>query len=188
MTSDAELVGQARDGVCAARDELVRRWAGPVLAFCHATIGDRHAAEDVAQEALLRGMRSLDSLAAPERFGAWLRGIARRTWLDWKKSKHASQVPFTALASDDMSERLCVDGAATSDEQVGRADELRRLNELVDSLPERCREALMLYYYQNATYRDVAAALGLSVATVNARLSEARAILRRRITQATRRT
>ena len=50
----------------------------------------------------------------------------------------------------------------------------------VESLPEVYREVIMLYYYQDVTYQDLAETLGVSAATINARLTKARALLRRR--------
>ena len=54
----------------------------------------------------------------------------------------------------------------------------------VESLPEQYREVLMLYYYQDVTYDDLAATLGVSAATINARLTKARAMLRERMGRA----
>ena len=61
---------------------------------------------------------------------------------------------------------------------IGRA---RLLLAEVDTLPEPYREVILLYYYDDVTHQDVAAALGVSAATVNARLTKARAMLRERL-------
>jgi RNA polymerase sigma-70 factor, ECF subfamily len=178
--TDGELVRQALQGVRGATDELVDRWAARVLAFCHTRVGNAHVAEDLAQEALLRGLRSLGSLESPEKFGPWLCGIAVRVCLDWRKAKQSTQVPFTVLKRDGPFDAPLDDergGAA----QVDRCDELGRLMHEVDALPEKHREMLLLYYYQDTTYQDLADLLDVSTATVNARLTEARAMLRRRL-------
>ncbi len=178
--TDCELVRQALQGVRSATDELVGRWAARVLAFCHTRVGDAHVAEDLAQEALLRGLRSLKSLESPEKFGSWLCGIAVRVCLDWRKAKQSTQVPFTALERNGRFD-AAADDERGSAAQVDRSDELRRLMHEVEALPEKHREALLLYYYQDVTYQDLADLLEVSTATVNARLTEARAMLRRRL-------
>src|SRR5687768_14333891 len=96
---DADLVRQAMAGRSAAYEQLVRRHAARVTAVCHARVGRADAAEDLAQETLLRGWRGLASLAEPGKFGAWLCGIASRTCLDWLKAAERSVVPFSALAA-----------------------------------------------------------------------------------------
>ena len=64
---------------------------------------------------------------------------------------------------------------------LARADDERRLLAEVETLPESYREVILMYYYDDVTYQDVAAALGVSTATVNARLTKARAMLRERL-------
>jgi RNA polymerase sigma-70 factor (ECF subfamily) len=175
--SDGELVRQALDGRPQAYEELVRRWAGRVTALCHAKLGRADAADDMAQEALMRGYRALHSLVEPEKFGPWLCGIAVRACLDWLKSKARTQIPFSALGPDRQPESFL---SSRADAQE-RADELQQLTVEVEALPEQYREVLMLYYYDDVTYRDLADMLGVSPATINARLTKARAILRERL-------
>jgi RNA polymerase sigma-70 factor (ECF subfamily) len=175
--TDGDLVRLARAGRTTAYAELVRLWAARVTALCHARVGRADVADDLAQEALLRGFRSLASLADPERFGPWLCGIAQNVCLDWLKSKERSVIPFSALGPDhDPDSFLTRDGPAGPD-----ADEVRLLLAEVEALPPECREVVMLYYYEDTTYRDVACLLGVSAATVNARLTRARALLRERL-------
>jgi RNA polymerase sigma-70 factor (ECF subfamily) len=177
--TDGELVSRALRGDRGAGDELVDRWAARVLAFCHSRTGDRHAAEDLAQESLLRALRSLHTLDAPEKFGSWLFGIAVRACLDRRKAKQSSQVPFTVLNREGNYDPPGDGESGVA--RVERDDELRRLMNEVEALPEKHREALLLYYYQDVTYRDLADMLEISTATVNARLTEARAMLRTRL-------
>jgi RNA polymerase sigma-70 factor (ECF subfamily) len=177
--SDADLVRQAGNGRPEAYGELARRWAPRVMAVCHACAGETSAA-DLAQETLLRGFRDLITLKSPEKFGPWLRGIAHRVCLDWLKAKQQSQVPFTRLAADGRPPDLLV-GGDDSGAAVDRADEVSRLMAEVESLSENHREVLMLFYYDEMSYREMAELLGVSAATINARLSEARGLLRARL-------
>ena len=60
-------------------------------------------------------------------------------------------------------------------------EQRRRVVAEVETLPEKLREIIMLYYYNDVTYQDLAGMLGVSSATVNARLTQARAALRERL-------
>jgi RNA polymerase sigma-70 factor (ECF subfamily) len=179
--TDGDLVRRALIGDRAAGEELAHRWSARVLAFCHARVGNRHTAEDLAQETLLRGLRGLHTLESPEKFGSWLRGIAAHICLDWRKSKQARQVSFTSFAPQRRPDDLVASSTGPTQCDVDDADELRWLMQEVESLSLEHREVLLLYYYQDVTYRDLADWLGVSAATINARLTQARAILRRRI-------
>jgi RNA polymerase sigma factor (sigma-70 family) len=185
--SDADLVRQARAGRTEAYAELVRRWAGRVAAICHARMGRAHLAEDLAQETLLRGFRALHTLSDPDRFGSWLSGIAVRACLDHRKARKNAQVPFSALGADRNPERfLCRDdGELTA---LEREEERQLLLAEVEALPEDYRQVVLLYYYNDVTYRDLAELLGVSSATINARLTRARALLRARLLQEQRKT
>ena len=185
--SDAELVREAGNGRPDAYGELARRWSPRVMAVCHARVRCQTAAADLAQETLLRGFRDLVTLKSPEKFGAWLRGIAQRVCLDWLKSKERTQVPFTRLNDDGLIERQLAAGDNV-EAAVAQADEVHRLMAEVESLSDNHREALMLFYCGEMSYREMAELLGVSTATINARLSEARGLLRQRLDSSRRAT
>lgn len=179
--SDGDLVRQTLSGETAAYEELVGRWAARIVACCHAKVRSVDAADDLAQETLVRGFRFLAALEDPDKFGPWLRGIAQRACWDWLKAKARSQVSLDGLLERN-GDRLLADAAARGEDHVDRADEMARLLDQVAALPEDLREVLLLYYYQDVTYRELAETLGVSSATVNARLTKARAMLREMLT------
>ncbi len=174
--SDGELVRRALAGENRAYEELVRRWAAHILAICHSRMGRRDNAEDMAQETLLRGFRHLSTLAEPEKFGAWLSGIAVRTCLDWLKAKERTQVSFSTLSHDGN-----LDGVLERQLEPTESVETDGLLAEIELLPQPYREALLLYYYEDVTYQELAVMLGVSAATINARLTKARKLLRERL-------
>ncbi len=178
--TDGELVRQTLAGRLACYAELARRWSARILAVCraHASRGD--VAEDLAQESLVRALQSLGSLTNQEKFGPWLRGIAVRACLDWRKAKQTGQKPFSTLDSaagpfDPVGNGESVEAATE------RREEWERLQVAVAELPEAYRETLLLYYCERLTYQDLAELLGISRATINLRLTKARALLRERL-------
>jgi RNA polymerase sigma-70 factor (ECF subfamily) len=181
--TDGDLVRQCLAGHRDAYEPLVRSWASRVLAVCHARVARADVAEELAQESLFRGYKALSSLAEPDKFGPWLCGIATRVCLDWLKAKERTTIPMSALGEattpDDLIDRRQQHRAAAAED----AEDVARLMEEVERLPEKHREALMLYYYQDCTYQDLAKLLGVSAATVNARLTQARQMLRERLVQ-----
>jgi RNA polymerase sigma-70 factor, ECF subfamily len=179
--TDGELVRQTLSGRTEAYAELVHRWAARITAVCHANTGRHGVAEDLAQETLLRGLRALPSLEQPERFGAWLCGIARRSCLDWLNAKERSQVKFSDLRASLDPEPRPSNPAARNAGDAAHADDVEDLIAEVEKLPEDQREVLMLFYYQEFSYREIAEALSVSTATVNARLTKARVLLRDRL-------
>jgi RNA polymerase sigma-70 factor (ECF subfamily) len=176
--TDGDLVRRAMQGDADSLGELVRSWSARVLAFCLARCRNRHLAEDLAQETLLRAFRNLATLEDPDRFGPWIRGIALRAFLDWRKARQTSQVPFSTLKSEEAVDLLL---ACEPDSSVDRNDDLNWLMREVATLDEDQRETLMLYYSHKMTYADLAELLDVSPATINLRLTKARSILRSRL-------
>ena len=181
--TDGELVRQTLAGRSAAFEELVRRWAGRILALCHAKVGRRDVAEDMAQEALLRAYRALATLVDPEKFPSWLYGIALRACLDWLKAKERTTIPFSVLDRERNPDSY-LGGRDHGEPTVDCEDERQHLLSEVEALPDEFREVVMLYYYEDTTYREMATLLKVSPATINARLTKARALLRERLTAA----
>jgi RNA polymerase sigma factor (sigma-70 family) len=183
---DAELVRQAAAGRAAAYGQLARRHAPRVLALCHARTARADVAEDLAQEALLRGWRGIRALREPAKFAHWLCGISRRVCLDWVNAAPRREVPLSALGNGEAGgearparEPSARDAAAAAE----RRDDLERLVAEVERLPAEYREALMMFYYQDCSYQEIADALGVSAATVNARMTKARKLLRERMSR-----
>jgi RNA polymerase sigma-70 factor (ECF subfamily) len=178
--TDADLVRQAQQGNTASYGELVRRWSARIVGFCHAKVGPTPA-EDLAQETLLRGFRALSTLTDPERFGAWLRGIATRVCLDWLKAKVRHDTRFESPDGDGGLESFVADPALPPGDAAEAQDDLAQLMREVQRLPEEYREVLMIYYYDEPTYAQLAEMLEVSPATINARLTKARQLLRQRL-------
>jgi RNA polymerase sigma-70 factor (ECF subfamily) len=183
--TDAELVRATLAGSRDAYAEIARRWAPRVTAVCHARVRRADVADDLAQETLLRGYRALGTLSDPAKVGTWLLGIGLRAALDWLKAKERSTVPFSGLGPDRPIEALV---SRDEGDPAADADERRRLMAEVEALPESLRQAVMLYYYDDISYRELGELLGVSAATINARLTRARSILRERLTGTSQRT
>ena len=183
--NDGELVRRALDGERRAFEQLARRWAGSVLAVCHARVSRRDVVEDLAQEALLRGLQRLPTLKNPDSFGAWLRGIAVHVCQDWQRSRTAREVLLSAPGGNgDRS--ACVGDDQSADCVLEAVEENTRLLDEVQALPAELREVVLLYYYDDLTYDQLATLLGVSKTTVNSRLAKARAMLQRQLSRSTR--
>lgn len=176
--TDGESVRRALQGDANALSGLAQAWSARVFTFCFVRCRNRHLAEDLAQESLLRALRNLHTLANPDRFGPWLRGIALRAFLDWRKARETSQVPFSTLDSRESVDELL---ACDTDPALDRQDDLQCLMREVATLDDDQRETLLLYYSHDMTYAELAELLEVSPATINMRLTKARAILRSRL-------
>lgn len=178
-TSDADLVRGVLKGDVRASNTLVRRWSARISGYCHARLGRGDVLDVVVQEVFLRGFAGLSTLKNADRFGMWLRGIAHRVCLDWIKSRRRRVGSLDG--EHDGRLEVADEREPSPDAPIEQAEEIAELMRTVESLPETYREVLMIYYYDDVTYEELGRMLGVSAATINARLTKARKLLRGRL-------
>jgi RNA polymerase sigma-70 factor (ECF subfamily) len=157
--------------------DLWRTLNARLAAFVGRRIGDPHAAEDVAQEVLLRLYRNLDRLRAGDRLDAFAYRIARNAIIDhYRSTANAKELPS---APDDLFGRIDgdvgIDGE--SDGDTGLHELAGCLRPLVQRLPHPYREALTLTDLGDLSQVQAAQAVGLTIPGMKARVQRGRAQL-----------
>lgn len=171
MLDDAELVFRCLEGDTEAYGELVTRYQGAVYATAFYYAGRYGAAEDVAQEAFLAAFRSLPWLKEAEKFGPWLKSITCRTAANWlrrhqKRYLKETPLPFRRIAAIE-------DGKGPPSDIVERGERFERVQQAIDSLPERYRLPVILRYLQELSYEEICAFTGESTDEVRGILQRA---------------
>lgn len=168
MITDEELINQIRAGDEEAADILVKRYYTDILRYCKRHIIDQNLAEDATQETFYRVFRSLMRYQDKERFRAWLYMIARNICID-ENRKQKNTIP---LESEDIGEE------SSEIHQIENSDEIEQL---LSVLPEEQREAILLYFEDELTYKEISKILGIPARTVQSRVKNGiKAIKKRR--------
>ena len=173
--TDAELCRASSEGHSAAFAELVRRYQGAVCAVTYAATGRRDVSEDLAQETFLIAWKKLPGIALPDRVGGWLAGIARN--LARKSKRAAVDVPLEDMES-------VGNEAMGMEETVLEKESRQQVWRLLETLPSRYREVLVLYYREGRGTEHVAQRLGISRSATEQRLSRGRRLLRDKVERA----
>jgi len=173
--ADAELWSRAVAGESGAFGRLFDRHANAIFAFCVRRTGDRAAAEDLMSTTFLHAWRRRAEMD-PSAGGPvpWLYGIAANLVRRHLRSIGRQQSAMSRLP-------VLRDEPDPSDGIAGRLDDarrLRRVHEALATLSEGDQELFVLCVWQELSYEDAAAALGIPVGTVRSRLSRARNRLR----------
>ena len=168
MITDEELIKQIRAGNEKAADILVKRYYTDILRYCKRHIIDQNLAEDATQETFYRVFRSLMRYQDKERFRAWLYMIARNICID-ENRKQKNTIP---LELEDIGEE------SNDIHQIENSDEIEQL---LSVLPEEQREAILLYFEDELTYKEIGKILGIPARTVQSRVKNGiKAIKKRR--------
>ena len=175
--SDARLVVQARSGDLDAREALLVLCRRTAYLAALQLLGNREDAMDVAQDALIRLVGSLDRFDMTRPLKPWVVTIVRHLVIDLSRRRRVRRADSleTLLAEEGSEPR---DGSA-SPEQLAEQGELRlRVARAVSHLPPLHREVIVLRDYQDLSYEEIARILGVPRGTVMSRLHRARSLLR----------
>lgn len=170
------LLLRACDGDKPAFAELVRRNQGRVRGLLMRLAQDRVLADDLAQEVFLRAYRGLVGFQQRSAFGTWLYRIAYNVYLNNRTRVRR----FCELPEDYVAAAVAPEGALSAP----RSDLRRDLSAAIETLPERYRAVVVLYYLEEVSYPEIADILGVPLGTVKTHLHRAKKLLRERMTAA----
>jgi len=155
---DLALVEAAAKGDGDSFTELCRRYYPAMVAIAHSMLGDRHLAEDVAQQAFASAAVKLPQLRQKAQFAGWLAAICRNEARDiLRNRKPVSSIEGCQATGESNENVIC--------ESVRAA-----LNKLSAS----AREVVFLRFYDGMSYEQISAVLGISEQAINGRLRRAK--------------
>jgi len=172
MPSDEELMKRVANGHVAAFDELVCRHQHSVWSTACRFTADPVEAEDLAQETFLRVLRAASRYRPTGDFRSYLLRILGRLCLDRSRKKgpvYGHEVPDCGDPSPSPAEQL---------EAARRGDQVRGA---LASLPGNQRMAIILKYYEDMNYAQIAGIMGVSEKAIERLLDRGREGLRRRL-------
>lgn len=164
VLDDGVLVRWAKEGRAEAFELLVKRHRTAAYRTALRLTGDPHAAEDIAQDALIAAWKSLRLFREDSSFATWLYRIVvnqARNSVRGRRDVPVAEVP----------EQRVMPGAEA--EATQRAGE-RRIVEAIVALPFEQRAALVLRLFEDLTYEEIGQVLGASPDAVRGRLHRAR--------------
>ncbi|MCH8215732.1 MAG: sigma-70 family RNA polymerase sigma factor [Planctomycetes bacterium] len=148
---------------------LVKEYSACVFGVCFGMLGNRHDAEDLAQQTLLKGFSDIHRLKRVECFGPWIIRIAKNLCLDFMRDEKRKRKVL-----DNKTRELVTDDAVCRDNDSS----LFKLQSALTQLDKEYRLPLMLYYFDGQSAKSVAEELNISVAAAFTRISRARKKLR----------
>jgi RNA polymerase sigma-70 factor (ECF subfamily) len=172
---DSMLVERAVRGDGDSFTELCRRYYGAMVAIGHAIIGDRHLAEDAAQQAFAKAAVNLPKLRDTAQFGRWVAAICRNEARDLARARRAERV----CVGPPGEQAVCVEPDAqrpfASGPPSNRGQDARdTVKEALNRLPAEGKEVIFLRFYDGLSYEQISAVLGISEQAINGRLRRAK--------------
>ena len=167
--TEAVWLVRVQNGDQQAFTHIVEAYQKPVYNLCYRMLNNAEDAEDAAQETFLRAYRSINQFDHSRQFSTWLLSIAAHYCIDQIRKNR-----MTIISLEDQPNQEIPDKLPGPESTLSKRAEQDRMRLLLEKLNPTDREAVIMYYWYNYSYDEIAQSLSLSESAVKSRLHRAR--------------
>lgn len=179
-TTDDVLVAAYAKGDNQAFDILLRRHQSRVFSYIYSIVKNRDVADDLFQEAFVKAIITIKQgrYAEAGKFSAWISRIAHNLIIDYYRQEKSENLVSADDEAVDVLNRKDLCDTNIEDFLVGEQiqDDVRRI---VNALPTNQREVLVMRYYRDMSFKEIAEATNVSINTALGRMRYAIINMRR---------
>ncbi len=169
---ELKWIRQALSGDSEAFVQLIEVYQRSVFNLCYRMLGNTEDAEDASQETFLRAFHALGKYDQKHSFATWLLSIAAHYCIDQIRKRK-----MTVFSLEDLPYVEFTDHDPLPESTVSLREDQQRVQQLLKTLTETDRAAIILYYWYDFSYEEIAQSLSLTVSAVKSRLHRARRAL-----------
>jgi len=166
---DLGKLNLAQKGDTQAFTELVDAHQVAVYNLCYRMLGDPYEAEDAAQETFFRAYKAMKTFDRKRSFSTWLLSIAAHYCIDQLRRKRLNITHFEDNPFLDVP-----DPGPNPETSLSESEQQKLVRSLLDVLSETDRAAMIMFYWYEFSYEEIASALDLTVSAVKSRMHRAR--------------
>jgi len=184
---DRDLATLAARGREAAFRELLTRYERPVFSLIYRMVRDRTLAEDLAQEAFIRGFNAIGSYKTSYKFSNWIFKIANNHTIDYLRKRKLDTIsihgsPHATTADQIGQSQLVIESHDENPLQYVENRELGgQIEEAISELRDEYKTVVLLRHVEGYAYDEIAEIMDLPLGTVKTYLHRARAELKKRL-------
>lgn len=171
MENESEWLVLAAEGDDLAFAKIVETYQKPVFSLCYRMLGNAGDAEDAAQESFMRAYKYLNRYDPNRSFATWLLSIASHYCIDQLRKRK-----FQGFSMDDEDRAWLEPPAPGPDPEitVSISEKQAQIQDLLESLSPKDRAAVVMRYWYDYSYQEIADSLSLTVSAVKSRLHRSR--------------
>ena len=177
--NDFHLVEKAKEGSQKAYADLMQRYKDSIHFMALKMVNNKDDAMDLTVETFAKAFENLEKYKPDFAFSTWLFRIATNNCIDFIRKKKISTTSIDSMVDDDGDDRpLQIRSDTLNPEETSiKKQQNEQLKEIVERLPSRYRTLIMLRYFEELSYEEIAQQLDLPLGTVKAQLFRARDLL-----------
>jgi RNA polymerase sigma-70 factor, ECF subfamily len=173
--TEQETIARARKGDQLAFSALVQSYQNAIYSLCYRMLGNAAQAEDAAQETFLRAYTQLHRYDPERSFKTWLFSIASHYCIDRLRRR---RVTWLDIDDEPLAGHPALREHRAGPEEVAvKQEQATDVQSLLASLPPKDRAAVVMLYWYDLSYQEIAEATGTTVSAVKSRLHRARAAM-----------
>ncbi len=172
-TTDEQLAAAVQKGDTESFGQLVDRYQAKMLRYARKFLLADNA-EDAVQEVFIKAYQNINSFDAAQRFSPWVYRIAHNEFINHLKKQGREHLSF--FDPDTFFPHPVAKETAEGEAERGLAKQIVEAN--LEKLDSKYREALVLFYLEELSYKEISDILKIPVATVGVRIKRAREALR----------
>ncbi len=172
---DNEIIDQIQKGKKHLYALLVDRYKDQSMTLAVRILKNREEAEEAIQDAFVRAYRSLEKFEQRSRFSTWLYRIVYNVCLSKLSSRKNEVLLFQSGDGEEMENFPEQD--YSPDVEYEQAEKIECIKQTIESLPEKYRAIISLFYFQELSYEEICGVTNLPLGTVKTHLFRARAML-----------
>jgi len=168
------LATRLRNGDREAAAELVDEYYQQIYLFMRRLGHDRQVSEDLTQECFFNAWHHIGQLKDGKALNGWIYRIASNvSRLHWRKHKHKEVIGIEGIEMPNSGK--------DEPDKMEYNEQLEHLRDIVERLPQKLKETIILHYMQQLTIAEATEAAGINQGTFKSRLNRALKILRKNI-------
>jgi len=173
--TDEELAVLSQGGDVKAFEAILYRYEPKMMRYANKFLAKYEDRQDAVQEVFLRAYRNINSFDTERKFSPWLYRVAHNTFINFIKKHGQEKVSFfefdSFFAQNIKDENIDTDRSSKELREV--------LDQVLNDVPLKYREPLVLYYFEGSSYKEIGDILEIPESTVGVRLSRGKLQLRR---------
>lgn len=176
---DSAIIERVLAGDVQSFELLILKYQSRLFATVLNVVKDRELAEDITQEAYMKGFDKLDTLKNREQFYPWLKRIALNLALN--HFERAKRVMDVENEEDETSFFERIPDGESPEELIVKEELKRYVRRYVDALPDKLRVVVVLREIEDMSYEEIAEMMNIPIGTVRSRLFNARQMIKDRL-------
>jgi RNA polymerase sigma-70 factor (ECF subfamily) len=178
VDQERSWIRAARQGDRTAFGRLVKAYQGPVYNLTYRMLGDPQEAEDAAQEVFFRAYRKLGSYDPGRKFSTWLLSIASHHCIDRLRRR---RLKWHSIDDENLPQDVMISHEPGPERHALQNEREAQVQELLNTLSPDYRTVVVLHYWYDLSYEEIAETTGSTVSAVKSRLFRARRMLAKRL-------